>query len=141
MCRGFNEAVNGFTDDGWSMVSSDGMEDITVLVNSSCSKLMGLNLSFVNGFPSTTSSVLCAKATMLLQNISPPMLLRFLREHRSEWADNNIDVYSAAAVKAIPCTLPISHNGCSGGQVILPLAHTLEHEEVVNPLFKFYYVG
>lgn len=66
-CRGFNEAVNGFVDDGWSMVSSDGMEDITVLVNSSCSKLMGLNLSFVNGCPSTTSSVLCAKATMLLQ--------------------------------------------------------------------------
>lgn len=65
-CRGFNEAVNGFVDDGWSMVSSDGMEDITVLVNSSCSKLMGLNLSFVNGCPST-SSVLCAKATMLLQ--------------------------------------------------------------------------
>lgn len=60
------------------------------------------------------------------------MLLRFLREHRSEWADSNIDGYSAASVKAIPHTLPISLTGCSGGQVILPLAHTLEHEEVVN---------
>ncbi|CAD5170055.1 unnamed protein product [Musa acuminata subsp. malaccensis] len=140
LSRGFNEAVNGFVDDGWSMVSSDGMEDITVLVNSSCSKLMGLNLSFVNGCPSTTSSVLCAKATMLLQNISPPMLLRFLREHRSEWADSNIDGYSAASVKAIPHTLPISRTGCSGGQVILPLAHTLEHEEFLE-VIKFESIG
>jgi len=66
-CRGFNEALNGFADDGWSMINSDGMDDVTILVNSSPGKMMSLNLGFVNGFPSTTNSVLCAKASMLLQ--------------------------------------------------------------------------
>lgn len=68
---------------------------------------------------------------MIVQNVSPSVLLRFLREHRSEWADNSIDAYSAAAVKAGPCSLPGSRVGTFGGPVILPLAHTIEHEEVV----------
>lgn len=59
----------------------------------------------------------------------PAVLLRFLREHRSEWADSGIDAYSAAAVKAGPCSLPVPRAGNFGGQVILPLAHTIEHEE------------
>lgn len=65
--RGFNEAVNGFTDEGWSMLESDGVDDVTILVNSSPSKLMGANISYANGFPSMSSAVLCAKASMLLQ--------------------------------------------------------------------------
>ncbi|PHU06942.1 hypothetical protein BC332_23431 [Capsicum chinense] len=28
LCRGFNDAINGFSDDGWSMLSSDGAEDV-----------------------------------------------------------------------------------------------------------------
>lgn len=65
--RGFNEAVNGFTDEGWSMIESDGIDDVTVLVNSSPSKLMGANFSYTNGFSPVSSAVLCAKASMLLQ--------------------------------------------------------------------------
>lgn len=65
--RGFNEALNGFTDEGWSMMGSDGMDDVTILVNSSPDKLMGLNLSFANEFPAVSNAVLCAKASMLLQ--------------------------------------------------------------------------
>lgn len=49
------------------MMGNDGMDDVTILVNSSPDKLMGLNLSFANGFPSVSNSVLCAKASMLLQ--------------------------------------------------------------------------
>lgn len=60
----------------------------------------------------------------------PAILLRFLREHRSEWADNNIDAYSAAAIKIGPYSLQGSRVGGFGSQVILPLAHTAEHEEV-----------
>ncbi|KAH9714162.1 homeobox-leucine zipper protein ATHB-15 [Citrus sinensis] len=130
--RGFNEAVNGFTDEGWTVMGNDGMDDVTVLVNSSPDKLMGLNLSFANGFPAVSNAVLCAKASMLLQNVPPAILLRFLREHRSEWADNNIDVYSAAAIKVGPCSLPGSRVGTFGSQVILPLAHTIEHEELCS---------
>ncbi|KAJ8771566.1 hypothetical protein K2173_026743 [Erythroxylum novogranatense] len=63
--RGFNEALNGFTDEGWSMMGNDGMDDVTVLVNSSPDKLMGSNLSFTNGFV-YKNGILCAKASMLL---------------------------------------------------------------------------
>lgn len=65
-----------------------------------------------------------------LQNVPPAILLRFLREHRSEWADRSIDAYSAAAIKAGPCGMLGSRAGSFGDQVILPLAHTIEHEEV-----------
>ena len=67
LSRGFNEAVNGFTDEGWSMLESDGADDVTLLVNSSPGKMMGINLSYSNGFPSMGNAVLCAKASMLLQ--------------------------------------------------------------------------
>jgi len=72
-----------------------------------------------------------SKCSLLLsQNVAPATLLRFLRDHRSEWADSSIDAYSASSVKATPCILPGSRIAGFGGQVILPLAHTLEHEEV-----------
>ncbi|XP_048228114.1 homeobox-leucine zipper protein ATHB-8 [Ricinus communis] len=132
LSKGFNEAINGFTDEGWSMLESDGIDDVTVLVNSSPSKMMGLNISYASGFPAMSNGVLCAKASMLLQNVPPAILLRFLREHRSEWADTGIDAYAAAAVKAGPCTLPVARAGNFGGQVILPLAHTIEHEEFME---------
>ncbi|GFP78815.1 homeobox-leucine zipper protein hox32 [Phtheirospermum japonicum] len=90
LCRGFNDAVNGIVDDGWSIMDSDGADD----------------------------------------NVPPALLIRFLREHRSEWADYGVDVYSAASLKAspyaVPCTKP---GGFPSSQVILPLAQTVEHEE------------
>ncbi|XP_076952063.1 homeobox-leucine zipper protein ATHB-15-like [Bidens hawaiensis] len=132
LSRGFNEAVNGFTDEGWSLIDNDGNDDVTILVNSSPEKLMGLNLPFANGYTPVSNAVLCAKASMLLQNVPPALLLRFLREYRSEWADTNIDVYSAAAVKLGPCGVPGSQVGNYGGQVTLPLAHTIENEELLE---------
>ncbi|KAL0319297.1 UNVERIFIED_CONTAM: Homeobox-leucine zipper protein ATHB-15 [Sesamum angustifolium] len=132
LSRGFNEALNGFSDDGWSLIGNDGMDDITILVNSNPDKLMGLNISFTSGYNSICNSILCAKASMLLQNVPPAILLRFLREHRSEWADNNIDAYSAAAVKFGPCNFIGPRVGNFGGQVILPLAQTVEHEELLE---------
>ncbi|PWA82648.1 homeobox protein [Artemisia annua] len=133
MSRGFNEAINGFTDEGWTMMESDGIDDVTVLVNSSPDKVMGAAPMYADGFPSSiNNAVLCAKASMLLQNVPPAILTRFLREHRSEWADSSIDGYSAASVKAGPCGLPLARNGSFGGQVILPLAHTIENEEFME---------
>ncbi|CAL5399822.1 unnamed protein product [Camellia sinensis] len=72
------------------------------------------------------------RAVDVLNNVPPAILLRFLREHRSEWADNSIDAYSAAAVKVGPCSLPRSTVGSFSGQVVLPLAHTIEHEELLE---------
>lgn len=65
----------------------------------------------------------------------PAILLRFLREHRSEWADSSIEAYSAAAIKASPCNMPGTRIGGFGSQVILPLAHTIEHEEASKICF------
>lgn len=132
MSKGFNEAVNGFMDEGWSMMESDGLDDITVLVNSSPNKMMNTTNYYANGYSALGTSVLCARASMLLQNVPPAVLLRFLREHRSEWADSSIDAYSAAAVKATPCSLPVARAGSVGGQVILPLAQTIENEEFME---------
>ena len=63
-CRGFNDAINGFNDDGWSIMNCDGTEDVIIAINSSKSLSSTSNpanaLSFLGG-------VLCAKASMLLQ--------------------------------------------------------------------------
>nr|GEY07438.1 homeobox-leucine zipper protein ATHB-15-like [Tanacetum cinerariifolium] len=58
------------------------MDDLTILVNSSLEKLMGLNLSFSNGYPSLSTVVMCAKASMLIQLVLPTLLLMFLSEHQ-----------------------------------------------------------
>lgn len=68
----------------------------------------------------------------------PAILVRFLREHRSEWADCNVDPYSAAAVKIGPCSFPGSRMGSTGSQVTLPLAHTIEHEEASGAFHCFW---
>ncbi|KAL5977387.1 Homeobox-leucine zipper protein hox32 [Asimina triloba] len=133
LSRGFNDAVNGFADDGWSLMGNDGMEDVTIAVNSSPSKLLGSHVNSNVMFPAMGGGVLCAKASMLLQNVPPALLVRFLREHRSEWADCGIDAYSASSLKSNPYSAPGARaGGFPGGQVILPLAHTIEHEEMLE---------
>ncbi|CBI30999.3 hypothetical protein AAG906_028927 [Vitis piasezkii] len=132
LCRGFNDAVNGFADDGWSLMGSDGVEDVTIVINSSPSKFLGPQYNSTM-FPTFGGGVLCAKASMLLQNVPPALLVRFLREHRSEWADYGVDAYSAACLKASPYEVPCARpGGFPSSQVILPLAHTVEHEEFLE---------
>ena len=62
--RGFNDAINGFNDDGWSLINCDGAEDVIIAVNStknlSSTSNPANSLSFLGG-------ILCAKASMLLQ--------------------------------------------------------------------------
>lgn len=66
--RGFNDAVNGFADDGWSLMSSDGVEDVTIMINSSPTKFLGSQYG-TSMFSTFGGGVLCAKASMLLQVI------------------------------------------------------------------------
>ncbi|KAF5470700.1 hypothetical protein F2P56_011197 [Juglans regia] len=130
LSRGFNDAVNGFNDDGWSLMNCDGAEDVIISVNST------KNLSTTSNpdnFLAFGGGILCAKASMLLQNVPPAMLVRFLREHRSEWADFNVDAYSAASLKAGSYTFPgMRPTRFTGSQIIMPLGHTIEHEEVLE---------
>ncbi|KAJ6841079.1 homeobox-leucine zipper protein HOX32-like [Iris pallida] len=134
LSRGFNDAVNGFTDDGWSLLGSDGVDDVTIAVNSSPNKLLGMHANSSAMFSTMGGGILCAKASMLLQNVPPALLVRFLREHRSEWADCGVDAYSSASLRAGPFAIPglRASSGFPGGQVILPLAHTVEHEEFLE---------
>ncbi|XP_010923678.1 homeobox-leucine zipper protein HOX32 [Elaeis guineensis] len=134
LSRGFNDAVNGFVDDGWSLMGSDGVEDVTIAINSSPNKLLGSHVNSSTMFSAMGGGILCAKASMLLQNVPPALLVRFLREHRSEWADCGVDAYSAASLRACPYAVPgvRASSGFLGGQVILPLAHTIEHEEFLE---------
>lgn len=68
-CRGFSDAVNGFNDDGWSIMHCSGAEDIIVAVNYSMKHLNSISdsLSFIGG-------LLCAKASMLIQVSSNTLL-------------------------------------------------------------------
>ncbi|CAL0304075.1 unnamed protein product [Lupinus luteus] len=130
LSRGFNDAVNGFNDDGWTIMNCDSAEDVIIAVNSA-KNLNGTSISassraFLGG-------VLCAKASMLLQNVSPAVLVRFLREHRSEWADFNVDAYAAAPLKADTYAYPgMRPTRFTGNQIIMPLGHTIEHEEMLE---------
>ncbi|CAN4080266.1 unnamed protein product [Withania somnifera] len=132
LCRGFNNAVSGFIDDGWTIMGSDGVEDVTIAVNSSPSKFLDAQYNTLSILP-TFGGVLCARASMLLQNVCPALLVRFLREHRSEWADYGVDAYSAASLKSSPYAVPCARPGVfPRSQVILPLAQTVEHEEFLE---------
>lgn len=64
--RGFNDAINGIVDDGWSIRGSDGVEDVTIAINSSPSKFFGSHCNTLSALP-TFGGVLCARASMLLQ--------------------------------------------------------------------------
>ncbi|CAA6657912.1 unnamed protein product [Spirodela intermedia] len=124
LSRGFNDAISG-----------EGSEDVVVAVNTSPSKLLSPQFNPSTGFPAFGGGILCAKASMLLHNVPPAVLVRFLREHRSEWADCGVDAAAAAAaMKAGPFAVsaPRAGGGFQGGQVILPLAHTVEHEEFLE---------
>lgn len=70
-----------------------------------------------------------------MQSVPPALLVRFLREQRSEWADYGVDAYSAACLKASPYAVPCARpGGFPSSQVILPLAQTVENEEVMTLL-------
>ncbi|XP_039128931.1 homeobox-leucine zipper protein HOX9 [Dioscorea cayenensis subsp. rotundata] len=130
LSRGFNDAVNGFNDDGWSTMGCDGVEDVVIATNSA-KKVC--HASSANDLSVPPGGVICAKASMLLQNVPAALLVRFLREHRSEWADYNIDAYSAASLKAGSCAFPgLRPTRFSGSQIIMPLAHTVENEEFLE---------
>ncbi|GFZ18885.1 homeobox-leucine zipper family protein [Actinidia rufa] len=66
-------------------------------------------------------------------NVPPAVLIRLLREHRSEWADFNIDAYSAAAPKASSFAYPgMRPMRFTGNPIIMPLSYTITHEEMLK---------
>ncbi|GLJ21413.1 hypothetical protein SUGI_0394260 [Cryptomeria japonica] len=134
IARSFNDAINTFSEDGWLSVASDGMDDVSIALNSSWSpRMVGLECTPSDKLYSD-GGVLCAKASMLLQNVPPAVLIRFLREHRSEWADwMDCDLDTGCSN-----TWQTHVYGAEFGrrQIPMPLAHSVEHEEIME-LVKF----
>lgn len=64
--RGFNDAVNGFGDDGWVPMGSDGMDDVSVMINATPKSMEG-QIATDKLLFSLGGGILCAKASMLLQ--------------------------------------------------------------------------
>ena len=56
-----------------------------------------------------------------------------MNSNSSEWANYGVDAYSSACLKASPYAVPCARpSGFPSSHVIIPLAHTIEHEEVLN---------
>ncbi|KAG6516950.1 hypothetical protein ZIOFF_020325 [Zingiber officinale] len=102
LSRGFNDAVNSFADDGWSLMGSDSsVEDVTI----------ALRQPFcLNVFFETSDHGVAKWADFGIDTYSAVSL-------RST-------PYSIPSVR--------SGGGFSGNQVILPLAHTIEKEETLE---------
>lgn len=62
--RGFNDAISGFNDDGWSVMGGDGIEDVVIACNSTKKIRNNSNAGITFGAP---GGIICAKASMLLQ--------------------------------------------------------------------------
>ena len=66
--RGFNQAVNGFADDGWATTVSDGSDDVSVVLNEAATtKCISGQDASNNLLSNFGGGILCAKASMLLQ--------------------------------------------------------------------------
>ncbi len=78
--RGFNQAVNGFVEDGWAATVSDGMDDVSVMINESPTTKSS-QIASERFLCTLGGGILCAKASMLLQVW--PVLWRFLHFHFS----------------------------------------------------------
>ncbi|KAG0581145.1 hypothetical protein M758_4G231900 [Ceratodon purpureus] len=131
LAKGFNNAVNGFGDDGWEATVTDGLDDVTVMLNATPKSLEG-QIASDKLLYSLGGGILCAKASMLLQNVPPSLLIRFLREHRSEWADYDIDANVATSFRSNGNGYGPRGGGVSHVQLPLPLAHSGEHGEMLE---------
>ncbi|GMP22657.1 hypothetical protein CsSME_00000580 [Camellia sinensis var. sinensis] len=128
LSRGFNDAVSGFNNDGWSLMSYGSAEDLVISINTT--KNFG-TISYPVDPQPLVGGILCVKASTLLPNVSSALLVRFLREHRTEWADLSIDAYSAASLKAGSFALPGSYTFDFSSSSML-LGHTVDDEEICN---------
>ncbi|KAK4436003.1 Homeobox-leucine zipper protein REVOLUTA [Sesamum alatum] len=125
LCRGFNDAVNCFSEDGWTLMNVSASDDM----------IMSIKRTASFGVCANYDSIICVKASLQLQNVIPANLVRFLKEHRSAWMDFNFADYSVAFSKAACFAYPgpNTHN-LSGTPVML--GHT-NHEDEELEVIRF----
>ncbi|CAA0825311.1 Homeobox-leucine zipper protein REVOLUTA [Striga hermonthica] len=87
LSRGFNDAVNCFSEDGWTMMSANSSDDVVMSTKSAT------NL----GVYANCDSILCLKASVLLPNVYPVSLVKLLTECRSAWMGFNFNEHMVAS--------------------------------------------
>nr|AIV98134.1 class III HD-Zip protein HDZ1 [Cunninghamia lanceolata] len=130
LCRGFNEAVNALPDDGWISLSKDGMGDIAICIKplSNCKPTQN-EISMLNSPSSTDMGILCVKASLLLQEVSPSMLARFLREKRTEWTNCETELNYKRSLHESTQTSAFCNNL---RQVFMPLTRPVNQDEFLE---------
>nr|ABG73244.1 class III HD-Zip protein HDZ32 [Marsilea minuta] len=89
LVRGFNDAVNCFPDEGWVSVINSGPNTLSVHINpTSHSKQLGGNESGIV----TKGGIVCVKASLVLHDTPPSLLLCFLKEKWTTWAEFDMDL-------------------------------------------------
>eukprot|EP00249_Psilotum_nudum_P011566 c23246_g1_i1 orf=265-1395(-) len=69
---------------------------------------------------------------MLLQNVPPALLVRFLREHRSEWADYGAAANSTSALQINNFGILDTHGDVCISQVLQQPIHAVEDDEFLE---------
>ncbi|KAG8390798.1 hypothetical protein BUALT_Bualt01G0121000 [Buddleja alternifolia] len=87
LSRGFNDAITGFAEDGWTLMNADASNDVIMSINRT--KIFGANENY--------DSVICVKASLLLQNVFPGSLVSLLKERRSAWMNFDFADHSVAS--------------------------------------------
>ncbi|XP_051121229.1 homeobox-leucine zipper protein HOX9-like [Andrographis paniculata] len=100
--RGFNDAVNGFPEDGWTCLNADSTDDL----------IMSIKAVKCPGPTPTYDSVLCIKSAFLIQNVIPANMTRVLTERLSSWIDFDFSKHSESYSTAVCFAYPSksSHN-------------------------------
>ncbi|XP_073131135.1 homeobox-leucine zipper protein REVOLUTA-like isoform X2 [Henckelia pumila] len=125
LSRGFNDAVNGFNEDGWQLMNMVSPKGAIV------------SMKRTNNMGSATNydGVICVKTTVLLQNISTAKLVGLLKDHRSTWMDFNFDGKPKAIIKAPYFGYPGVNTHDFSDKAVL-LGHT-NHEDEVLEVIRF----
>ncbi|KAL8533111.1 hypothetical protein ACS0TY_009383 [Phlomoides rotata] len=128
LCRYFNDAINCFSEDGWTLMNADASND--VIMSYKQAKNYGVFADFGN--------IVCVKASLLLQNVSPAKLVSLLKERRTAWLDFDFASHSTAFTKAGCFAYPglKSHHHYMSDPVVLGYSD-YEDESLENIRFKY----
>ncbi|XP_051116127.1 homeobox-leucine zipper protein REVOLUTA-like [Andrographis paniculata] len=92
LCRGFDDAVNCFPEDGWVPMNAG---EIVLYI-----KQQTRNIAAAGGVYARFDSVICANTSLVLQNVDPVSMVKALKERRSAWMDFNFSDHTLAFSKA-----------------------------------------
>ncbi|KAI3470468.1 hypothetical protein Pfo_027131 [Paulownia fortunei] len=125
LSRGFNDAVNCFSEDGWTLMNAyaDPSDDV----------IMSIKRTNNFGVYANCDSVICVKASFLLQNVFPASMVKLLKERRSAWMDFNFADHSVAFSRAACFAYP-GLNTHQLSETAVLLGHTNHEDETLEAI-------